>query len=550
MTKLATTLAGLVLLACIFGVNPQPLQNHLLTIAYIFPKSFIFNLSVTLSLLLFSILKHQRRIHDDSTTLHPPKIVDLMAGVYLIVGLMSSALYPTSVTFLLQWLTMVLPVMGLAWIASQAISTQREQNRIVHWMLTAAAIVVIFAIYDALGGVLPWKLIKRPTGILGTRSDVAAFCVVSLPVAISCLHTDLKDLKSHFRVLGLALLILGLMCSIVLCRSRASWVGLGVMGCFYGVVISLRRFKNSTASTVLFDGPKYSSVAVMMGLLLCGAFAAVQIPWPGLRWTEQDPFKSSALRIFEYDRGTGLGRIYQYQIAQRMVAERPLLGFGPGAWRREVARFVEKVPDAPEDIFAHTNLPNSELIPIVTETGVLGLACLLVLFGLLVGSPTIAFVQGKSGRSMPFVCSFVGFGAMAFLDSMSVRPEILAFMGIAAAVLRTESLDSQMLPWHTKIAVLRTASQWVTPFLYMTALLFAALQTYGNFVFLTGRLPLSLEAVPDFVPWPHFGMNALSFLEIPGPDPCARSRRSFARAIALTLPRCPCCQRKTHRLIL
>lgn len=532
MSKCAVLLAGLTLIITIVGINPQPLQDYLLTLAFTFPKTLFLNLSALLGVLIVVRVFGRELLAERSENSNRLRNVDLVFCVFSLVSIISSFAYPIPLNFRFQWLTLVAPMVGLAWLSSLGCRDADGTKRLYGWILVAATLIVSLAFYDSLGLPLPWLLKKRPTGILGNRSDVAAFCVVTLPLAIWSFLQEINKKRSRLIEFSRFCLMAALMGMVIICRSRAGWVGLAAMFVFAGLM-GLLRFLKYPASRIDNTGSKNKIRAffvVAMAILL-GIIAATQIEWPGLRWREPEPYKSTLSRIFEADRGTGLGRVQQNQVALEMLAERPLLGFGPGAWRREVGRFITTVPGVPEDFVGHTQVPNSEYITLVTETGLLGVGCVLLMSWLLL-SPTIrSFLRRESPDTFPLVCGLVGLGAMSALDSMSVRHEILVYLSISVGILRA---DSSSFKYESSILNLKRYTALLRPvmiFILLISFGYSALSTYGSYVLLTNRNPGVLSGLPDYIPMPPYAMIAIKNIPILGPNPCEQSRRAFIRLI-------------------
>src|SRR5207244_3463258 len=165
---------------------------------------------------------------------------------------------------------------------------------------------------------------------------------------------------------GVAVLAAGL----VLTRSRAGWLAAALALLVFSV-FSMREL-----------GRRLFAV---LGFAVAGAAAALLIP-NALHWRSGNPYLQSATGVVEYERGSGRGRLVQYQRSLRMAAQHALLGVGPGNWAvdypRHAARNDPSLNDS-EPGMTFNPWPSSDWVAFVAERGFVTAALLALVFVLM-----------------------------------------------------------------------------------------------------------------------------------------------------------------------
>ena len=511
---IAAHLCGISLVAVVLAINPFPLENYLVTISFAFPKYFALGLFSFVSSLLILRLNPEK---------FDIKTIDFVFALFVAHGILGALTYPTSLPFLLEWMNHALSMASLACLASLACASEKSRQILFRWINISAIIVASAAIYDAAGGPLAWRIPKRPSGFLGNRSDVAAFCAATLPIAIHFFLQNRKNSaplkKSAMNLAIIALITLAML----LTRARAAWFAtfaLGILTCgltFVQIIRGARPKKAMVLNTAVI-------IAVMAGAIL----AATGRNWPSLRWRDPSPYYTTLQRLTEYDRGTGLSRIQQNLVALETIAEHPVKGTGPGTWRREVVRHIAKVSGAPEDLAQHSMVPNSEYIKIATETGLLGLTLVFAVGCILLFPWGRNFLYRKNDANTGVAAGLIVIGVMSFFDSMTARPEMLALTGVFAGILRYNTKSAEfILPNWSRVWAAKLARLTLTAGICLT-LIFG----FSSYTMLTSPSPSSLNTLPAWIPLPSYSMLALQKIPVTGDDPCGQIKTVLRRSIA------------------
>src|SRR5439155_15157059 len=114
--------------------------------------------------------------------------------------------------------------------------------------------------------------------------------------------------------------------ALVLPRSRAGWLAAGVALLIF-TVFSMREHGRRLIGLLAFA--------------IAGAAAALVFP-NTLRWRSDNPYLQSVTGMMEYERGSGHGRLVQYQRSLGMAAQHALLGVGPGNWSVDYPRHAPR----------------------------------------------------------------------------------------------------------------------------------------------------------------------------------------------------------------
>jgi O-antigen ligase len=244
----------------------------------------------------------------------------------------------------------------------------------------AAAVVVgaVTALLQAYGVVSELASLSRaPGGTFGNRNFMAHLSAIGLPVLI------LFGLQSTTRF-GLRLIAVGVAlvtAALVLSRSRAAWLALGVCGFFLLWALWIIRLRHKEA----WQGRPLRTMASAAAI---GAFAALVLP-NTLDWKSDSPYLDSVRGVVNYKEGSGAGRLVQYSRTLEMTLEHPLFGVGPGNWSLDYPRHAPR--DDPSfsrgDGTTANPWPSSDWMAWLSERGIPAMIFLgLVFFGITVGA--------------------------------------------------------------------------------------------------------------------------------------------------------------------
>jgi hypothetical protein len=214
-----------------------------------------------------------------------------------------------------------------------------------------------------------FSLNRAPGGTFGNRNFAAHFCAIGLPAAVFVTVTAKRPTAGMITCAASAALL-------VLSRSRAAW--LAVATC--AVVLAFPLFASRT-----YWG-KHDVGKRVVGIVLTtvvAVTAAVFLP-NRLNWRSDSPYLDSALRVADYESGSGRGRIAQYLNSAKMAGDNPLLGVGPGNWPVKYVRFAPPSDASLTDDGMTANpWPSSDWVAFVSERGAVTALALAGAFALL-----------------------------------------------------------------------------------------------------------------------------------------------------------------------
>jgi O-antigen ligase len=213
---------------------------------------------------------------------------------------------------------------------------------------------------------------RAPGGTLGNRNFVAHIAVIGLPSLVWCTVTARRSFGALLGSLGAGVLAAAL----VLSRSRAAW--LAVAAC---VVV---LFVPMLASRKYWSGAKVGGrfARLVLAAAICG-LAAIVLP-NRLNWSSESPYLDTARGVVDYKKGSGRGRLAQYENSLRMSASNPVFGVGPGNWPVEYVEFAPSNDRSLADDGMTANpWPSSDWVAFISERGIVPAVALLGVFAVL-----------------------------------------------------------------------------------------------------------------------------------------------------------------------
>lgn len=256
---------------------------------------------------------------------------------------------------------------GVAFVAGQQLD--EDDSRFVSLMAVSACLVAgLWAAAEQLG----WDPIRltgagdRPVSTLGSSAYLGAVAALLVPACLG-VAIDPRWQRSARRVATLAA---GAgVTALVVSGARAAWIGLAVVGAS-GLVLRRQRIA----------ARRRDWRAVRRRMVVLSALAVAAVVGLGVA-------TGAGGRIADATgaRDGGVyGRLDEWRVAARVVANHPLTGTGPEGYR---VAFGEAVDDAYEQDHGRTPLPDrahSAVLDVAATTGVVGLvafACMVVLVG-------------------------------------------------------------------------------------------------------------------------------------------------------------------------
>ena len=254
----------------------------------------------------------------------------------------------------------------------------------------AAVCAAVFSLAQAYGLDSEYFSANRaPGGTFGNRNFVAHIAVIGLPSLVWCTVTARRPFGALLGSLGAAVVAAAL----VLSRSRAAW--LAVAAC---VVV---LFVPMLASRKYWRGAKVGGrFARLVLAAVIGAMVAIVLP-NRLNWNSESPYLDTARGVVDYKKGSGRGRLAQYQNSLWMAAANPVFGVGPGNWPVEYVKFAPSNDRSlAEDGTTANPWPSSDWVAFISERGIVPTIALLGVFAVLFYGSLRRWSELKSGDAV------------------------------------------------------------------------------------------------------------------------------------------------------
>lgn len=358
---------------------------------------------------------------------------------------------------------------------------------------------------------------RAPGGLLGNRNFLAHLAVLGLPLA-----AWLVAAARPATAIAAAALVAPLAAAVVLSRSRASWVAVGVLLVTGSGIALVARLRGTPA------GGRWRSGALLAGLA-AGTAAALWMP-NRLEWASETPYRDSLRRMLDYQEGSGRGRLIQYRNSLRLLAHDPILGTGPGNWL--VKYPLVTTPGDPSynavDPMPTNPWPSSDWVALLVERGPPGFALGLGVF-LAIGVVCLRRVLGSEPEPRRRGAAALGLllaaVAAGLFDAVLLlpTPTLIVMAGLGALLPDTRALVAR--PALAPGAWVITATALV---LILSAAARSAAQLASMLEAGTGTPRTRLEAALRHDPASHRLLVLLALR-----TPCPEARVHAERAAAL-----------------
>jgi len=243
---------------------------------------------------------------------------------------------------------------------------------------------------------------RAPGGTFGNRNFVAHIAAIGLPTLAWCTVTARRQLGALLGSLGCALVGAAL----VLSRSRGAWLAVAASA----VVLLIPLIASRKYWRGQLVGGRFARLTLAAAI---GAMVAIVLP-NSLNWNSESPYLDSARGVIDYKKGSGRGRLAQYQNSLRMATSNPIFGVGPGNWPVQYVRFA---PDGDrslaDDGMTANPWPSSDWVAFISERGFI---------------PTLALLAG-------FVILF--FSSLRRWSELEVPDAVLAQCVLAGTIVAT-----------------------------------------------------------------------------------------------------------------
>ncbi|MDQ6717082.1 MAG: O-antigen ligase family protein [Gemmatimonadota bacterium] len=214
-----------------------------------------------------------------------------------------------------------------------------------------------------------FTLNRAPGGTLGNRNFIAHIAAIGLPALSYCTVSSKRSFGALLGSVGGA--VVG--AALVLSRSRAAWLAVAASVVFILIPLfaSRKYWPHGQVGGRL--------ARFLLALFLGGAISGVM---PNtLNWKSDSPYLDSAKGMVDYSKGSGKGRLAQYENSLKMAMANPIFGVGPGNWP---VRYTKYAPSndrsLADDGMTANPWPSSDWVAFVSERGFVAAAALLGVF--------------------------------------------------------------------------------------------------------------------------------------------------------------------------
>lgn len=377
-----------------------------------------------------------------------PTRVDAFLAAFLLVSALSALLAQNG------WLAaraLAVSVSGVAlfWVG-RGLGEAGLADRLVRALAVAVVAAAAAALMQAYGLSLPLFTEERaPGGLLGNRNAVGHFAALGFPLVLFATLRAERRRGVGLGAAGAALTVAAL----VLTRSRAAWLGFGVVLVLLVAGLLLLAVRHRA-------GGLLGRAVVVFLLGAAGAGAALVLP-NALQWASDDPYRETAQNVLNFEEGSGQGRLVQYRTSLGIVADDPVLGAGPGNW--PVAYPGHAGPGDPslsgEAGRTANPWPSSDGVALLTERGLVG-ALLLVLAGVglaLGGVRALRRAETPEAglEALTLLALLAGTATVGLFDAVLLLPwPTFIFWAAAGALWRGETIPALAVPPGARVAVL------------------------------------------------------------------------------------------------
>ena len=246
------------------------------------------------------------------------------------------------------------------YFAAGYVLTPREVRVLPLALIGAGALVAVGGLFQFGAGLEARG--DEVTSIFGNHEQFGSFLTLLFVPALA-LALDTKTADKRLLFAQGAALCLG--AALLLARTRSAWAG-AAAGCVLLSLLALRYapVKLNRANKALVIGPALIVLLAFVGLLGVSQIAPL--------------VSTRAATLARGVEDTSLAdRLHRWRAAARMASEKPITGWGLGAWPVEQGRWTHQGDDVPEVLASgtgHSNLAHNFWVQWAAETGGLGLA--------------------------------------------------------------------------------------------------------------------------------------------------------------------------------
>lgn len=152
--------------------------------------------------------------------------------------------------------------------------------------------------------------------------------------------------------------------------------------------------------------------ARLLGVVLTLAAGVLALATSEMAWSRVDAALQEGRALFSSDRTSSIGhRIYNYTTTPRLIAERPLIGHGTGAYHQEICRML----DSDSDCSTYSWHPHNQFLFLGADHGLMGVLAFVAIMACMVA--TALRSSDAQGRAL-----LATLAAMLFVDSLINSP--------------------------------------------------------------------------------------------------------------------------------
>jgi len=333
----------------------------------------------------------------------------------------------------------------LFWLAMQMLSGEADARGLIWSLLISGyfvgAVAILQSGFGLLGGgyFLGAKGVTRADATLANPDFAGIFLAMLLPIAFAKLVSRRPAVT---RVLA-ANLVVVLLLGLIATYTRAAWIG-AVVGVI--IVLALRRGRIHVWPLVIS-----ASVVIVAFALVAGVAASAPA---GARSGVGHAVLARIASITDLTSGTQNERLGTWADTLRLIAGRPILGYGPDTFGLVYPQF-----ETTNKLGVLWDKPHQDALGIAASQGILGLLAYVWILAAFVG----AFWKGRHLRGA--VALFGGWVAyiVAIQFDFSWIPTSFAFWLFAAAAMLTWAPDLKVVrvaefPRRTAVPTLATGA--------------------------------------------------------------------------------------------
>ena len=397
--RAAKVLLGLAVVAVVFAALPwKPFELD----RYFVPKELVLNAgALTIATMLFI---PRRTISYD--------FADALLALFLVWSA-ASAVFATNYWLAQRALGLSVASAVVFW-GARKIGATGSYRLLIGAVAAATVCAALTALVQAYGLDSDYFSLNRaPGGTFGNRNSVAHVAAIGLPALAWSTVTARRSIGAMLGSLGGAVVAAAL----VLSRSRAAWLAVAATAIVLALPLLASRKYWNTASV----GGRFARLVLAVAI---GGILATVLP-NHLNWKSDSPYLDSARGMINYSKGSGRGRVTQYQHTLSMAAANPVFGVGPGNWPVRYIRFAPRNDRSIADDGMTANpWPSSDWVAYVSERGLVAALALLGVFAVL------------------FFGAFRGWSDLPDHDAVLVR---LVLAGTIVAALVVSAFDAVLL---------------------------------------------------------------------------------------------------------